>query len=273
MLLTLRYLATGEIVNTVTDNYIAKSSISKAVDEVVQLIACLAPRYIHFPTPKEAHSSAESFYSVAGMPGVLGCVSCTHIPVQARWGRNAEIYKNSNGFCSLHVQGVCDSNLKFTHIIASWAGSVHGAIIFQNSPVYHMLKQGQYEGWHLLGDARYPCQKYLITPLSAPTTEKEWNYNDAHTNTRLCVDRAFGLLKRRFACLRTPLRTKLLTAEKIVTSCAVLHNIAITRGTTVMDDAEVLPQEEGELELFPDEEVEDELDRIQTRNSLIERWF
>ena len=114
------------------------------------------------------------------MPGVMGCVDGTHIPIQSPGGEDVEMYRCRKGFYSLNVLGICDSELKFLHIVASWPGSVHDARKFDNSHVCHMLEQGNYRGLYLLGDSGYPCQEYLLTPVMTPRNEKERQYNVSH---------------------------------------------------------------------------------------------
>lgn len=271
MLVTLRYLATGNFLLTIADCIdIAKSSACRAVGEVVQLIAYLAPDYIQFPSPEEAHHLAEKFHDVGGMPGVIGCVDGTHIPIQRPGGENAEDYRCNKGFFSLNVQGICDSDMKFTNIVASWPGSVHDDTIFENSHVYNILEQGNYNGFYLLGDSDYQCREYLLTPIPEPKNEKERKYNTSHAETRNCVKKAFSVLKRRFACLSIPLRTKLMNSKRIVMACVVLHNIAISRNVELSDD-EVLPQEN--MDLINGEEIEEAVDGTQGRDSVVQRWF
>lgn len=271
MLVALRYLATGNFLLTVGDCLdISKSSASRAVQEMAQLIAYLAPDYIKFPQPEEAHQLAQQFYEVAGMPGVLGCVDGTHIPIQSPGGDNVEMYRCRKGFYSLNVQGICDSNMRFTHVIASWPGSAHDARVFENSNVCHILQQGNYRGMYLLGDSGYPCREYLLTPILEPRTEKERNFNASHIRTRNCVERAFGVLKRRFACLSIPLRTKLRNTKRIVMACVVLHNIAVSRRVAVLDEFQL---EEAPLDLIEDEVIHHAGDGMQVRNSIIQRWF
>lgn len=271
MLVTLRYLATGNFLLTIADCIdIAKSSACRAVGEVVQLIAYLAPDYIQFPPPEAAHHLAEKFHDVGGMPGVIGCVDGTHIPIQSPGGENAEDYRCRKGFFSLNVQGICDSDMKFTNIVASWPGSVHDDTIFENSHVCNILEQGNYNGFYLLGDSDYQCRENLLTPIPEPKNEKERNYNASHAKTRNCVERAFSILKRRFACLSIPLRTKLTNSKRIVMACVVLHNIAVSRKVELLDD-EVLPQEN--IELIRGEEIIEEVGVTQGRDSVVQRWF
>lgn len=79
----------------------------------------------------------------------------------------------------------------------------------------------------LVGDRGYPCLPYLLTPVSAPTSIPEQIFNRVHARTRNIVERAFGMWKRRFPCLRRGLGNKLSTVSNIIVACAVLYNITI----------------------------------------------
>lgn len=61
----------------------------------------------------------------------------------------------------------------------------------------------------LLGDPGYPCRKYLLTPIRHPRTRQEEAYNTAVRKARLVIERAFGLLKRRFSVLGPDSRIRL----------------------------------------------------------------
>lgn len=122
--------------------------------------------------------------------------------------------------------GVCDSNLKFTNLVVNWPGSAHDYRIFRESRIATRLETGNYRGF-LLGDNGYGCLPYLLTPFLPPGTDKERRYNAPHIRTRNLTERTFGILKRRFAALSTPIRTKLTNIKNIILACAVLHNLAV----------------------------------------------
>jgi hypothetical protein len=90
----------------------------------------------------------------------------------------------------------------------------------------------------LLGDGGYPCLGYLMTPYANAQTRPQQRFNSALTRTRVRVEQMFGILKRRFGCLRTELR---LTPDKVaavVVACATLHNYALMRGD-MLDEAPI----------------------------------
>ena len=75
-----------------------------------------------------------------------------------------------------------------------------------------------------LGDSGYPLREWLMTPILNPRDERERQYNVAHKGTRRIVENAFGMLKRKFPCLKY-LRLSPTKAARVVIACATLHNV------------------------------------------------
>ncbi|WAR17990.1 HARB1-like protein [Mya arenaria] len=116
----------------------------------------------------------------------------------------------------------------FTSINAIWPGSTHDAHVFRTSELFHFMETHHHglEDGILLGDSAYPCKPYMLTPYLHPANEAQQHFNDAHCSTRNVIERAFGVLKRRFHILHTEIRMKPLKVSKIVVCCVVLHNLA-----------------------------------------------
>lgn len=162
-----------------------------------------------------------------------------------------------------------DSSLKFTDIAVNWPGSAHDSRIFNETRLCDALEEGRYRGF-LLGDSRYACRSYLLTPFLTPQTEKEVRYNAAHVKTRNVIERAFGVLKRRFSVLSTPVRTKLANTKNIIVACAVLHNIAIMNRLPLGDEVEEI----FEPPVVPQAVREDNNHRGHARRAgIVERFF
>ena len=129
---------------------------------------------------------------------------------------------------SINVQLVCGPDLKFYDIVARWPGSTHDARIFSNSTLKVRFEGGDLTGKGiLLGDQGYPCLPYLITPLQDPQTPAEKRFNISHRSTRASIERALGVLKRRFPELTTTLQYTPEKSAKIIIASVILHNIAI----------------------------------------------
>lgn len=73
-----------------------------------------------------------------------------------------------------------------------------------------------------------------------PGDPVEGLYNVAHKQTRRMIENSYGILKRRFMCLQTGLRTTPEWAAKIIVVCAALHNLATLHTYDETDNGELL---------------------------------
>ena len=65
-------------------------------------------------------------------------------------------------------------------------------------------------------------------------------YNESHIKTRLIIEQSFGWLKKRFGVLGTTIKTRPDRVVKIITACAVLHNIALQLKEPMFANEEVV---------------------------------
>lgn len=100
------------------------------------------------------------------------------------------------------------------------------------------------KGYFILADGGYPCLSEpmaLITPYKQPVrgmAEQRFNYH--HSRGRTIIERAFGMMKTRFRCIfLEALEVQTQFVPKVVTTCAVLHNICLGVGDEVAFDGEV----------------------------------
>ena len=103
-------------------------------------------------------------------------------------------------------QAICDAHCRFLSVSATKPGSCHDSTIFKESIIGQKFQDGVFDEAHLLGDSGYPCTSYLLTPFAHPEGQCEMRFNAAHKSTRCTIERAFGILKRRFYCLQLVLR-------------------------------------------------------------------
>ena len=114
------------------------------------------------------------------------------------------------------------------------------SFIFSDSQIGQQLnaQHQSVEDGLLLGDSGYPCKPYLMTPYLNPGTNKQTDFNNAHTRTRVAIEQAFGVWKRRFHLLHSEIRMRPEKVCMMIRACAVLHNIAILRKEPLYGDAE-----------------------------------
>jgi hypothetical protein len=142
-------------------------------------------------------------------------------------------------------------------MVAKWPGSTHDSHIFRTSSVAQDLEGTSLDSGVLLGDSGYPCLPYLMTPYIDPQTRKERSFNRSLKSTRSAIERAFGILKRRFHVLHGEIR---MTPERvcaIIAASFVLHNIAIDHN-----------EPEDDLEYEEDLEVGNNYQGVNTGNAV-----
>lgn len=238
VLIAIRCIASGSHQVSVGDCYnVSQTRVSQCLSVVSRAIASRSRHYIKFPVGNDIHTTIQQFYDLRQMPGVIGAVDCTHIAITRPSCDNPELFRCRKGFFSLNVQAICGPDLTFYNIVARWPGSVHDSRIFENSRICAILEEDLMPG-HLLGDSGYPCRRYLLTPVAAPSNHHEEAYNRSHINTQNTIERAFGVLKRRFAYLGTTMRTSLDNTKAIVVASVVLHNIAVRTRLVLPGDNE-----------------------------------
>jgi hypothetical protein len=204
-----------------------KSTACRIIHRVSATIASLSGQFITFPTTREERAATmRRFHAIAAFPGILAAIDCTHVAIESPGGDNAELYRNRKGYFSVNVQATCDADLRISNIVARWPGSVHDSTIFGSSRLCAQFETKEIAQGYLLGDAGYPSKPYLLTPLQSTVTVAERRYNYSQIRTRNPIERTFGVLKRRFPCLRLGLRVRLRSSLVIIVACATLHNIA-----------------------------------------------
>ncbi|XP_026738240.1 putative nuclease HARBI1 [Trichoplusia ni] len=237
LLLTLRFYALGTMLLSVADFIgVSKTSACRIVFDVSCAIARLYNTYIRMLPNTE-----QDFYNISRFPRVLGALDGTHIRIQSPCSQIGEEFRNRKGYFSINVQAVCDANLLFMNVVARWPGSAHDATIFNNSELRAQCESGLFGNKWLLGDSAYPLKSYLLTPLLNPQTQSQQLYNEAHIRTRNCIERCFGVWKRRFPIVALTMRLSLSRANAVIIATAVLHNICRLRSLSdIPPEVEIL---------------------------------
>uniref|UniRef100_A0A673AUM4 Putative nuclease HARBI1 n=1 Tax=Sphaeramia orbicularis TaxID=375764 RepID=A0A673AUM4_9TELE len=271
LLASLHFFAFGSFQRTVAITAgISQSRFSEVLSEVLNAMLRRMAKFIRFPhTQNSLNETKQGFFAVAGFPGVIGAIDCTHVQLVPPAGTEL-VYRNRKHTHSLNVQCVCDAKGIITNIVAKYPGSVHDSYILRNSALFSKLRDGEFgDGW-LVGDSAYPLHPFLLTPVLNPTTAAENRYNEAHIRTRNVVERTFGILKSRFRCLDRTGGALLYRPEKvaqIVVTCCMLHNIAKLHGL----EHDAMPEDN----VGPSLRMEQQLNAAgtQTRTSLIQSHF
>ncbi len=171
------------------------------------------------------------------MQNCLGSIDGTHIPVSISPDQAAP-FRNRKGTLSQNVMVVCDFDLNITYVSAGWEGSATDARVLRsamNKPI------GKFEvplGKFFLVDGGYANTASFLAPYRGvryhlkefghghrrPQNHKEL-FNHRHAVLRNHVERALGVIKKRFPILKVATFHKMENQAKIPLAAAILHNI------------------------------------------------
>jgi hypothetical protein len=209
--------------------------------------------FVYWPRGAEAQNCQDEYAALAGFPGVVASIDGSEIAISDPT-EQPEVYENRKGFKSVKLQGAVLPNMKFCDATVGEVGSMHDARAWRRSPLYELLSDPLEQvtmlpnNGHILGDSAYPLATYLLTPYRRdhPLTPAQERYNAAHSTTRVVVERAFGLLKNRFRCLRYLFRRRSDLLPIIIFACIILHNVCIDLNDEYEVDVEVGPEDEND---------------------------
>ena len=157
----------------------AQPTVSRVLSDFIETMVKLDPDFIFMRRNNGICDKKSDFYKIAGVPGVIGCIDESHIPVIAPH-RDKFAYVNRKKIHSINIQEICGANLLFLDVVVKWLGSSHDSFILQTSQVNDNFENGKYaESW-LLGDSGYLLKHWLMTPITQPATSAKRNFNDVY---------------------------------------------------------------------------------------------
>nr|KAJ0214489.1 hypothetical protein LSAT_V11C400206730 [Lactuca sativa] len=191
----------------------SRSTTSRCFHRVLRSILAIEGLYIQQPKgdviPREIQESRR-FYPF--FKDCIGAIDGTHVRVHVP-NRDAPRYRGRKGYPTINVLAACTFDLKFTY-----EGTASNSRIIKNAftrddklliPSDNLLNQCRY----CLVDGGLPHTSKVMVPyrgvryhlkeysMRAPQNSKEL-FNLCHASLRNAIERAFGVLKRRFPIIR-----------------------------------------------------------------------
>lgn len=218
------------------------SSMLKIMMRVFTSILNLTHNYIKWPNEEERIRLVE--VTKHEFPGCIGYVDGSEIKVYQKPGSDHEAYFSRKSQYCVKVQAVCDYQLKITHLVLGYSGSVHDGRIYGECALATNPSQFFSEGQFLLGDKAYKLTSTVITPFkenSGMIAETIRNkFNRRLSKFRIRIEHLFGVLTERFESLKElRIDVKDVDTTKYVCQwilvCCVLHNIILDLGLEPVD--------------------------------------
>jgi len=237
---SLWFLATGECFRSIGNRFgMGISTFSYALRDFIHVIIenFLAEKIIFPSTESEINRIENGFKKLGKIPNVIGAIDGSHISIKAPHLFPVD-YFNRKGFYSIVLQAVVDHKKRFLDICVGWSGFTHDSRILTNSSLYdkfnnqNNLVTTPFNNKYILGNGGYPNLSWLIVPyknVGRQLIQKQTYFNLKHSQTRIKVEQAFGLLKGRWRCLLHNLEVSFEIVSHIITACCILHNICEER--------------------------------------------
>jgi DDE superfamily endonuclease len=131
----------------------------------------------------------------------------------------------------LNMQATCDHEKRFLDICLKHPASTSDYLSFCTSPFFMRLETVGFlkPGLCIFGDNAYMSTTYMATPYKGVKSGPKDAYNYFHSNCRITIECAFGMLVHRWGILCKPMSAKL-TVSKVtamVRCLCRLHNFCI----------------------------------------------
>jgi hypothetical protein len=161
-------------------------------------------------------------------------------------------------FCSrkhkfgMNCQAICDVRGKLLDISIMFPGSTSDCLAFEGMSLYSKMLESGFlaPGLCLFGDNAYINAMFMATPFAGVSGGTKDAYNFYHSQLRIRIECAFGMLTHRWAILRSamPMNISIKRAVALVIALAKLHNFCIDENED--DDVPPIPAvDELEIEL------------------------
>lgn len=180
-----------------------------------------------------------------------GWVCGTRCPTEKEVGRNITCYRNRTGIWGLVVFAGCDHLCRFMMLSSICPGATNDCMAWQLSAIRREVidKNRLPPNYFFICDEALECTESVLTPFSG-TGLGPWmdSFNYHLSSMRQCIERAFGLLVRRFGIFWRKLEVHASRWTSIVQVCGKLHNLCIdfNGGLPEMEkfDIETIPEDE-----------------------------
>jgi hypothetical protein len=246
----IRYFAGGSPYDILCVFGIAYTEVLSSVWIVVEAMNNCPQFEISYPDSLEEQRKIAAGFEAASVPGIQHCAGAIDgiliwmpkpsLDEARRTGVDQKKYlcgrKHKFG---LNCQAVSDCRGRILDISIKYGGASSDCLAFEASELHTRLenglmkKDGDKERFVLFGDNAYLNTSYMATPFTNvagdPNRAAEDNYNFYHSQLRIRVECAFGMLVQRWGLLRMAMPRNIGVSKVVALTVALakLHNFCI----------------------------------------------
>ncbi|GJT09701.1 ALP1-like protein [Tanacetum coccineum] len=192
-------------------------AVGKAgVSTLVKVIELYGEEYLRRPTQTDVEKLYAFHENKHGFPGMIGNIDCTKWPwAQCPQAYHAQFSRGDTGSEPfILLEAVTSQDLWIWHAFFGVACLNNDVNVLRQSPILNDLKVGKAP--EVPFEANDPGSNDV----------KQIRYKQAHEAARKDVERAFGVLKKKWAIVRTPAWSRSLKRiTHLMYTCIILHNM------------------------------------------------
>jgi len=232
-IIALHWLANGctyREVSLAVRNSISLATIQRCCILFQSVVVLRLGWLVRYPDRAGLQASADCFYARTGIPGIIGALDGSHIPVRAPT-RFAQSYYNRKGWHSVVLQAVVDCRGYFMDLATGFPGRMNDSQILAKTTLSNdVIRWFSFEryGFAIYGDSIYPLKKWLLVGFKGDVTWEQEKFNMHGSRGRGIVEMAFGILKGQWRILQTRLMQHDPSSwNDTIKCCCILHNLMI----------------------------------------------
>uniref|UniRef100_I1Q392 DDE Tnp4 domain-containing protein n=1 Tax=Oryza glaberrima TaxID=4538 RepID=I1Q392_ORYGL len=237
----MRMLAYGTPADLMDESYgVAETTAIECLINFVQGVRLLFGQQYLRPTQEDIQRLLQ-FGEAHGFPGMLGSIDCMHWEWQncpVAW--KGQFTRGDYGVPTIMLEAVASADIWIWHAFFGAAGSNNDINVLDQSPLFTEVLQGRapevqftvngtnYNMGYYLADGIYPEWAAFVKSIKRPQNDKVKLFAQRQESAREDVERAFGVVQKRWAIIRHPAR--LWEREEladIMYACIILHNMIV----------------------------------------------
>ena len=235
--------------------------------------------FVHPPQNSEELNETVEIYAKLGLHGAMSSTDGVHLSWQACPAMDHNMHVGKDHEPTLGYQATVNHKKQFTAFSPSLEGGRNDMTAAKYYQHISDLRDGKFttklvlhrntvngessetiDSFKLftLVDGGYHHWMSLMCGLKIPSTEAEGRYTAQMESVRKDVECAFGILKKRFLCLRHILFQERYQIDKMVHTCVIIHNMLLKHDGYLDKWSFGSKWDEAAGELTPEEDIEDD---------------
>ena len=185
--------------------------------------------FVQFSSPARFRVLAQEFEALHKIPYIIKAIDGSHIPIFVPIIGEDDYYCIKS-FHSALLQCIVDTKCTFWDYEFGWGGSLHVWTLFQLTKVGKDCIKDKFLPYKFIGNCAclvWPWIYSLFKGCAKDLQSYNENWNFIQSSTRMCIKRAFEILKVRWRIIIRRVGILLRYIANIITTCIVLHNMYI----------------------------------------------